>query len=31
MNTRSKVLLVDDEQAILRVLSIKLRISGYDV
>ena len=26
-----RVLLVDDERAILKVLSIKLRISGYDV
>ncbi len=28
---KKRVLLVDDEQAILRVLSIKLRVSGYDV
>ncbi len=26
-----RVLLVDDERAILKILSIKLRISGYDV
>jgi DNA-binding response OmpR family regulator len=31
MSTRKKILLVDDELAILRVLRIKLRISGYDV
>ena len=31
MNAKRKVLLVDDEKAILKVLSIKLRISGYDV
>jgi two-component system KDP operon response regulator KdpE len=31
MNSKKKVLLVDDEQAILRVIGIKLRISGYDV
>jgi DNA-binding response OmpR family regulator len=29
--TRKKVLVVDDERAILKVFSIKLRISGYDV
>jgi DNA-binding response OmpR family regulator len=28
---KKRVLLVDDERAILNVLSIKLRISGYDV
>ena len=28
---KKRVLLVDDEPAILKVLSIKLRISGYDV
>jgi DNA-binding response OmpR family regulator len=28
---KKKILLVDDERAILKVLSIKLRISGYDV
>jgi two-component system KDP operon response regulator KdpE len=31
METRKKILLVDDEEAILRFLSIKLKISGYDV
>ena len=31
MPTRKKILLVDDEPGILRVLSIKLRVSGYDV
>ncbi len=31
MKTKKKVLLVDDEKAILKVLSIKLRVSGYDV
>jgi len=31
MPTKKKILLVDDEQAILKVFSIKLRISGYDV
>ena len=31
MRDKKKVLLVDDERAILKVLSIKLRISGYDV
>ncbi len=31
MPVKKKILLVDDEQAILRVLSIKLKISGYDV
>jgi DNA-binding response OmpR family regulator len=31
MKDKKKVLLVDDEKAILKVLSIKLRISGYDV
>ncbi len=31
MPTKKKILLVDDEQAILKVLGIKLRISGYDV
>lgn len=28
---KKKVLIVDDEQALLRILSIKLRVSGYDV
>jgi DNA-binding response OmpR family regulator len=28
---KKKVLLVDDERALLRVLSIKLKIAGYDV
>ncbi len=28
---KKKVLVVDDERAILKVLSIKLRVSGYDV
>jgi DNA-binding response OmpR family regulator len=28
---KKRVLLVDDERSILKVLSIKLRISGYDV
>jgi DNA-binding response OmpR family regulator len=31
MEIRKKVLLVDDERAIRKVLSIKLKISGYDV
>lgn len=31
MKAKKKILLVDDERAILKVLSIKLRISGYDV
>ena len=31
MKTRKKILLVDDEKAILKVIGIKLRISGYDV
>ncbi len=31
MGTRRKILLVDDEGAILKILSIKLRVSGYDV
>ncbi len=31
MVTRKRVLLVDDEQAILRVFSIQLRVSGYEV
>ena len=31
VETKKKVLVVDDERAILTVLSIKLRISGYDV
>jgi len=31
MKTRKSVLLVDDELAILRVISIKLKISGYRV
>ncbi len=29
--TKKKILLVDDERGILKVLSIKLRVSGYDV
>jgi two-component system, OmpR family, KDP operon response regulator KdpE len=28
---KKRVLLVDDERAIIKILSIKLRISGYDV
>jgi len=28
---KKKVLIVDDEQSILRILAIKLRISGYEV
>lgn len=31
MPTKKKILIVDDERAILKVLSIKLRVSGYDV
>ncbi len=31
METRGRVLLVDDEAAILKILRIKLRVSGYDV
>jgi DNA-binding response OmpR family regulator len=31
MKSKKKVLLVDDERAILKIISIKLRISGYDV
>ena len=31
MEIRKKILVVDDEQAIRKVLSIKLKISGYDV
>ncbi len=31
METRKRILLADDERAILKVLSIKLRISGYEV
>ncbi len=31
MKSKKKVLLVDDERAILRVIGIKLRISGFDV
>ncbi len=31
MPVKKKILLVDNEQAILKVLSIKLRVSGYDV
>jgi two-component system, OmpR family, KDP operon response regulator KdpE len=31
METRKKILLVDDEKAILKILSIKLRISGFEV
>jgi DNA-binding response OmpR family regulator len=30
-NTQKRVLIVDDEKAILRVFQIKLRISGFDV
>lgn len=31
MPAKKKVLIVDDERGILRVLSIKLKVSGYDV
>ena len=31
MPTKKKILLVDDEQAILKILSIKLKVAGYDV
>jgi DNA-binding response OmpR family regulator len=31
LGTRKKILLVDDERAILNLLSIKLRVTGYDV
>ncbi len=31
MEPRKRILLVDDERAILRVFGIKLRISGFDV
>jgi DNA-binding response OmpR family regulator len=31
MATKKKVLLVDDEQGILKILSIKLKVSGYEV
>ena len=31
MRKKKKILIVDDERAILRILSIKLRVSGYDV
>jgi DNA-binding response OmpR family regulator len=31
VETRKRILVVDDEQAILRILSIKLKVSGYDV
>jgi two-component system KDP operon response regulator KdpE len=31
MNPKRKVLVVDDERAILKVIGIKLKISGYDV
>jgi DNA-binding response OmpR family regulator len=31
MPTNKKILIVDDERGILKVLSIKLRVSGYDV
>ncbi len=31
MNGKRKVLLVDDDRAILKVIGLKLRISGYDV
>jgi len=31
MGTRSRILLVDDESAIRKILTIKLRVSGFDV
>ena len=31
VDTKKKILIVDDERAILKVLSIKLKISGYEV
>ena len=31
MNSKSRILLVEDEQAILKILTIRLRVSGYDV
>jgi two-component system, OmpR family, KDP operon response regulator KdpE len=31
MAAKGRILVVDDEHAILRVLSIKLRVAGYDV
>ncbi len=31
MVPRSRILLVEDERAILKILSIKLRVSGFDV
>ncbi len=31
MRTKAKVLVVEDEQAILKILGIKLRVSGYSV
>jgi CheY-like chemotaxis protein len=31
MKVKRKILLVDDERAILKIIGIKLRISGYDV
>lgn len=31
MAAKKKILIVDDEEAILKILSIKLRVSGYDV
>ena len=31
MPAKKKILLVDDERAILRVLSIKLKVCGYEV
>ncbi len=31
MTTKAKVLVVEDEQAILKILGIKLRVSGYSV
>jgi two-component system KDP operon response regulator KdpE len=31
MKAKTKILLVDDERAILRVIGVKLKISGYDV
>jgi len=31
MPSKGKILIIDDEEAILKVLSIKLRVSGYGV
>jgi len=31
MPKKKKILLVDDEKAILNILKIKLRVSGYDI